>query len=536
MIQRRQALVASLAAALAPLELWAQDARIPRLALVMGNGAYQSGRALKNPANDARAMSALLTEQGFEVVQVLDGTRQQMLDAVSTVQAKLNGNKGVGLLYYAGHGVQLSERNFLIPVDAKIAKAADVSAQAVDVQAVINAYRQAGCRMNILVLDACRDDPFGAASLKGLAPLDAPAGTFIAYATAPGNVAEDGEGQGNGLYTSFLLQELKRPGAKIEEVFKRVRYQVRQKSDGRQIPWESTSLEEEFSFSEGRVAAPVAPTVESVQRDYPVELEAWKRIANSKDVADYFDFLQRFPRSSLALAAQGRIDELKRPTLVVQGGGADGGNVSLFVERFRVGQRWSATNALPGGMTMKSDTVVKEGVDGGVILEQTLVMSTGSTSRIEQMFTVTGAHTGTRVFDGNGKKLTEIVKEVPEYVVPPGVLQVGQRWDISQVAASSGVSNSKVTFLGEGRVVGREPLTLGLGTFDTFRVTRRSKVQTETVIGGKAQAFPMEMDETIWFALNMPWPIKIVVRTKSGNAAPNETVTEMTAYTPPAKG
>lgn len=533
-MQRRQALMATLAAALAPLDLLAQESRVPRLALVMGNGAYRSGRSLKNPANDARAMSALLTEQGFEVVQVLDGTRQQMLDAVAQAQAKLQGSKGVGLLYYAGHGVQLSERNFLIPVDAKIGKAADVSAQAVDVQAVINAYRQAGCRMNILVLDACRDDPFGAASLKGLAPLDAPAGTFIAYATAPGNVAEDGEGQGNGLYTAFLLQELKRPGAKIEEVFKRVRYQVRQKSEGRQIPWESTSLEEEFSFSDGRLVAPVAPTVESVQRDYPVALEAWKRIADSKDVADYFDFLQRFPSSSLAVVAQGRIDELKRPTLVVQGGGADGGDVSLFVERYRVGQRWRTTNQLPG-MTMTTETVVKAGADGGLILEQQSVTSTGVKSRVDSLFTVTGAHLGNRVYDANGTVSMEIIKEVPEYPVPPGVLQVGQRWDISQVATNKGPQSSKITFVGEGRVVGREPLTVGLGTFDTFRLTRQSKVQTEMTIGGKVQTFNMEMSETLWFALNMPWPIKVAIQTKANGAAMGPaTITEMTAYTPAA--
>lgn len=240
------ALVAFTAAAQAPGDL--------RIALVIGNSAYAGAASLVNPVNDAVAMSATLKTLGFAVVELRDGSRAQMAVAVAQVRERLNGRRGIGVLYYAGHGLQLDFRNYMVPVDARLASASDVPAQAIDVGDVIDAFKSAGNRMNILVLDACRDNPFaGKATAKGLAPLDAPNGTFLAYATAPGNVAEDGDALGgNGLYTGYLVKELQKPAARIEDVFKRVRLQVRQQSKGRQIPWESTSLEEDFFFNDGQ--------------------------------------------------------------------------------------------------------------------------------------------------------------------------------------------------------------------------------------------------------------------------------------------
>jgi uncharacterized caspase-like protein len=233
------------AAAQAPLDI--------RVALIIGNSAY-AGAPLGNPANDARAMSELLRSLGFQVVELRDGNRAQMAAAIGKVRDTLKGKQGVGMLYYAGHGLQLDWHNYMVPVDARLSSAADVPAQAIDLSSVIEAFKGAGNRMNIVVLDACRDNPFASStsSAKGLAQLDAPPGTFLAYATAPGNVAEDGDEQsGNGLYTQYLLQELKKPTAKIEDVFKRVRLNVRRQSQGRQIPWESTSLEDDFYFNDG---------------------------------------------------------------------------------------------------------------------------------------------------------------------------------------------------------------------------------------------------------------------------------------------
>lgn len=208
-----------------------------RVALVIGNAAYKNVPALVNSTNDAKSMSTVLRKLGFTVVEVVDGSKDQMSKAIEQLQLQLKGRQAVGMLYYAGHGLQLDWRNFMVPVDAKLEEASDVAKQTIDIENVIDVLKKSGTRMNIIVLDACRDNPFAEkASGKGLAQLDAPPGTYLAFATSPGNVAEDGDvAEGNGLFTQFLLKELQRP-ARIEDVFKRVRLQVRQKSQGRQIP------------------------------------------------------------------------------------------------------------------------------------------------------------------------------------------------------------------------------------------------------------------------------------------------------------
>jgi len=224
-----------------------------RVALVIGNAAYKNVPALVNSTNDAKSMSTVLRKLGFTVVEVVDGSKDQMSKAIEQLQLQLKGRQAVGMLYYAGHGLQLDWRNFMVPVDAKLEEASDVPKQTIDIENVIDVLKKSGTRMNIIVLDACRDNPFAEkASGKGLAQLDAPPGTYLAFATSPGNVAEDGDvAEGNGLFTQFLLKELQRP-ARIEDVFKRVRLQVRQKSQGRQIPWDSSSLEDDFAFNDGK--------------------------------------------------------------------------------------------------------------------------------------------------------------------------------------------------------------------------------------------------------------------------------------------
>lgn len=223
-----------------------------RVALVIGNAAYKNVPALANATNDAKSMSSVLRKLGFNVIEVVDGDKAQMVKAIAQMQTLLQGKQAVGMLYYAGHGLQLDWRNYMVPVDAKLSQASDIATQTVDIENVIDTMKRSATRMNIIVLDACRDNPFsGKASGKGLAQLDAPPGTYLAFATSPGNVAEDGdESASNGLFTHYLLKELQRP-ARIEDLFKRVRLQVRQKSQGRQIPWDSSSLEDDFAFNDG---------------------------------------------------------------------------------------------------------------------------------------------------------------------------------------------------------------------------------------------------------------------------------------------
>ncbi len=335
-VSRRALLLSPLAGALPTLPAWAQTSAT-RVALVIGNAAYASA-PLRNPANDAAAMATLLGGMGFRVVPVRDGTKPQIEAAIAQTRQLLQGQQGIGLMYYAGHGLQVNWRNYLLPVDANPQSAADVPSQTIDMQTVIDAFSAADNSMNILVLDACRDNPFGnSASAKGLAPLDAPSSTFFAYATAPGNVADDGAAaDGNGLYTRFLLQELPRPQARIEDVFKRVRLQVRQASQGRQIPWESTSLVDDFVFASGQKAE--APGAMRREAEFDAEKSEWDRIKDSTRVEDFYAFLQRYPNGRISELAQFRLDQLSRPQLQAMQ------TVTMLpagVDRFRVGDSWA---------------------------------------------------------------------------------------------------------------------------------------------------------------------------------------------------
>ena len=238
------ALVSFSALAQAPLDI--------RIALIIGNSKYADFPRLANPGNDAKAMSAVLTRLGFKVINVNDGTKEQMTAAITQMQDALKGQQAVAMLYYAGHGLQLNWRNYMVAVNSQIDKTDDIPKQTIDVDRVLQAFKNAGTRMNIIVLDACRDNPFEAkASGKGLSQIDAPPNTYISFATAPGNVAQDGDPKsGNGLFTQYILKELQRP-APVEDMFKRVRLQVRKASNGAQIPWDSSSLEVDFAFNDG---------------------------------------------------------------------------------------------------------------------------------------------------------------------------------------------------------------------------------------------------------------------------------------------
>ena len=231
-------------AAQAPLDI--------RVALIIGNAAYMNVPSLANSSNDAREMAKTMRKLGFKVIDVVDADKQTMDKALEDIQKLLNTKQAIAMLYYAGHGLQLDWHNYMVPIDANLRKAQDVPNQTIDIEKVIKVFKIAQTRMNIVVLDACRDNPFPASTAtNGLAQMDAPPGTYLAFATAPGNVAEDGDQEsGNGLFTQYLIKELKTP-ARIEDVFKRVRLQVRQKSQGRQIPWDSSSLEEDFALNDG---------------------------------------------------------------------------------------------------------------------------------------------------------------------------------------------------------------------------------------------------------------------------------------------
>jgi uncharacterized caspase-like protein len=241
----------------APGILSAQSAKAQtRVALVIGNSAYQSVPSLRNPIKDARAMDEALSAVGFRVIRLENATKAQIEAGVSELSRQLI-PQAISLIYYAGHGIQMNGHNYLLPVDVKIGTAMTVPVEGVNVDDVMKQVMQTRARMNIIILDACRDNPFVAANGSstslfrdisgGLALIDAPAGTLIAFSTAPGRVAADGSGE-NGLYTSELIRAINIPRASVETVFKKTRMAVIAKSGGTQIPWESSSLTADFSF------------------------------------------------------------------------------------------------------------------------------------------------------------------------------------------------------------------------------------------------------------------------------------------------
>src|SRR3954454_13196586 len=236
-----------------------------RVALVIGQSNYKSVVALPNPANDARAVSQLLTESGFEVLTAADLSQNELRAKVGDFAAKVTekGPDTVALVFYAGHGLQIDGENFLVPVDVDPKRETDIPLQAVRLNDVLNTLASVPSKMRILLLDACRNNPFPAINQtagRGLALVDAKTGapgTFLSYSTSPGAEAEDGNGV-DSPYTMALLAVAKQPGLQIEDAFKRVRVSVNKATEGRQTPWESSSLTEDFAFVPGPAGANAA--------------------------------------------------------------------------------------------------------------------------------------------------------------------------------------------------------------------------------------------------------------------------------------
>ncbi len=223
-----------------------------RVALVVGNSKYKLD-PLTNPTNDARKMKETLENMGFEVTLVLNSSEKELRAAIATFGQLLGSDKGmVGLFYFAGHGIQANGKNYLVPVDATINSEADYDINCVDIDLLNGYLEKAENQFNILILDACRNNPYAKKTRSigksgGNFTISAPAGTMIAFATAPDKTASDGQ-QDNGLYTQELIKAMKTPNIKIEDVFKQVRIQVKKISQDQQIPWESSSIVGDFYF------------------------------------------------------------------------------------------------------------------------------------------------------------------------------------------------------------------------------------------------------------------------------------------------
>jgi hypothetical protein len=226
-----------------------------RLALVIGNSNYtgEGLNKLTNPVNDATAMTSNLLKLGFDVISITDGTLDQMRDALRSFGSRLK-SYHVGLFFYAGHGIQIDGENYILPTNAKVLEKQDVRYECLSMTTIIKKMEEGATQMNIVLLDACRNNPFEKSwdrgnALLGLSPLEAPVGTFIGYATAPGKTASDGVvGGNNGVYTSQIINFIAQPNLTIEQVFKRVRVEVMNKTNNKQLPWDANSTVKDFYF------------------------------------------------------------------------------------------------------------------------------------------------------------------------------------------------------------------------------------------------------------------------------------------------
>lgn len=249
-------------------------------ALVIGNAEYAHARPLANPGNDATAMASLLRQIGFEVTFRTDASLKSMRGALREFVDGLPVEpdpESVALVYFAGHGVQIKGENFLIPVDAEMARDYEVPDETLSMNLIMQGLESAGAGLNLLILDCCRNDPFSrswrgtrSTSTGGLAmPGGAPQGMFIAFSTSPNDVAEDGEGE-NSPYTSALLKHLPKPGKPFEEVFKAVGGEVARSTEGAQEPWFNSKFYGNFQFvTEGKSILGNAARPEEATRDRP---------------------------------------------------------------------------------------------------------------------------------------------------------------------------------------------------------------------------------------------------------------------------
>lgn len=305
-----------------------------RVALVIGNSAYTAVPPLANPQRDATAISAALKRLGFEVVEGYDLKMEQMTGIVREFAQKLDGAKA-GVVYYAGHGIAVGDENYLIPVDATLKSEADLDFRAVNVHLILR-QMQRDERVNILILDACRDNPFATqlaaksrSVTRGLTAIDAPSasGILIAFATDPRATALDGAPDGNSPFTSALLKHIETPEVSITTVMDRVRADVWESTGKKQKPWTNSSIIGEFKMNptlklasvdpsvtikaiDGAVPVPVAPAPVGLDRAQ-MDVRMWETAERGNSSADYKAYLDAFPTGQFAAFAKNRLARLE---------------------------------------------------------------------------------------------------------------------------------------------------------------------------------------------------------------------------------
>lgn len=306
-----------------------------RIALVIGNGAYTKATTLPNPANDAADMTKALEQVGFKVLSGVDRNKRQMETLIREFGSEL-ASGGTGLFYYAGHGIQVSGENYLIPVDAEIPQEDEIAYAAVSLGLVLGKMAMAKNDLNIVILDACRNNPFARSwrgyrdvgNNDGLARISPPTGTLVLYATEPGKVASDGAGR-NGLFTEALLKQIKRPNVEYDQMVRALSADVWQKSNRKQLPWKEGNSLQDFYFWPSTAQQSTPNSTAAIPKPTPLptpppvavtlnldgEGDFWRLITRRDTRSDYEDYLTEYPKGKYVTDATNRIDKFKQNEL-----------------------------------------------------------------------------------------------------------------------------------------------------------------------------------------------------------------------------
>jgi carboxyl-terminal processing protease len=467
----------------------------PRVALVIGNSAYQGDLpALPNPANDAKLMARTLKSVGFDVVEAEDASQDQMKQAIAEFSDKLAaaGSEGTGLFFYAGHGLQVAGENYLIPVDAKIKTERDVDLVAVSATTVLKQMDFAGSAVNIVILDACRNNPLPSAARsmgRGLAEIKTTArGSFLAYSTAPGSTAADGDGV-NSPYTKALAETITEPGLSISDVFQEVRTKVLASTGNQQTPWDSSSLTGRFYFKPPDPAqtASVTPPPAATSADaeeLAIEKERWESVKNSDDPAEVQTYLDKYPKGYFVDLANARLDELKGGTQVAS---AETGNAT----------------------TVARDSVA----DPTKIQPQQPVAQPVATGFIAQSQTVYAKSGGQVRAEPNGG--AALVSKLPTNaeVTATGISTDGKWWRVALADGRTGYMHKTVVSEQPIQTASAapaqpaqpaQPQTLGADAFETASAPQQAPVQSNDASSQFFQGLAQQAAQQLGLPVNVP--------------------------------
>ncbi len=549
-----------------------------RVALVIGNAAYKSS-PLRNPVNDARAMAQALAETGFSVTLLEDGTETSMRRAIRAFGDELL-RGGAGLFYYAGHGMQVRGRNYLIPVNADIQREDEVEDQAVDANFVLTKMDTAKNALNIMILDACRNNPFHRSfrsAAQGLAQMEAPSGTLIAFATAPGSVAADGDGE-NGVYTKHLLQQVRQPGVPVEQLFKQVRNGVMADTKERQVPWESSSLRGDFYFmapvagaaqlsrddvkqavidatreqeqrsakeraqlqsamekmiqealakqraeleaQRGAAPAPAAaaaPTpvaaVAPATHERQVELAFWDSIKASSNPADFKAYLERYPQGAFAPIARNRLAATPAAPIAAAPKPAPAPAQVASIAP-------APPPAAPAAAVPPTPASGSRWQYGGHDsdnpdrkLDYLVEMLGASAAGVLEV--AHGRNGSTQWVHGSTPTLVGLGSGFAAFspLVQETPLKVGMEWSGVPVVRLDSCGRGLITCSADAKVVGRERVTVKAGSFDAYKVV--VDLFFRTVFGGGSRTL------TFWAADGVGRPVKFTNRAYGGGGGQN---------------